>query len=523
MPPPLLAIKRVTKTFPGVTALDDVSLDIHAGEIHALVGENGAGKSTLVRIVGGVYGPDGGTMSLDDHSYLPQDPHEALSAGIRVVHQELSTLPALSVAENLFIERLPRRGGVVGFRQLNRDAAELLARVGLTIPPRTRMGKLSVAQAQLVEIARALAAKARILILDEPTASLTAHEAQRLFELIRELRSNGSAVIYISHHLDEIFEVCDRATVLRNGRHIDTQPVSALTSADLVRQMVGREFADDHPFPTDVTPGAVALAVDGLEVNGLGGTISFEVRAGEIVGVAGLVGAGRTETMRALFGADSSAGGTVAVDGRQVRIRRPSDAVKAGISFATEDRKAQGLILPMGSDVNITLAALHKVTRAGLLRKDSERAQAVEMAQRMGVRTPSIGTAVRTLSGGNQQKVVLARWLFRDSRILILDEPTRGIDVGARHEIYALIAQLARQGKGIIMVSSDMPELIGMCHRMLVFSRGRIVDDVPRERFDHEYLLGLAYSGFMNGASDASAATPSVNHVTPEGGDRVDN
>ncbi|TDE08618.1 sugar ABC transporter ATP-binding protein [Jiangella asiatica] len=511
VPGPLLAVEGVTKVFPGVTALDGVGFEVRPGEVHALVGENGAGKSTLVRVLGGVHGPDLGTMTLDGAPYAPQDPAEALAAGVRIVHQELSVLPNLTVAENLFLERLPRRFGVVDFRQANRDATDLLARVGLDVSPRTRMGELSVAQTQLVEIARALAARARLLVLDEPTATLTAHETRRLFEIVRDLRSMGTAVVYISHHLDEIFQVCDRVTVLRNGRHVGTHPVGDLTSADLVRLMVGREFADDHPFPGDVTPGEVVLAVDGLGVRGLDATVSFDVRAGEIVGVAGLVGAGRTETMRALFGADRADGGTVTVGGRRVTIRRPRDAVRAGISFATEDRKAQGLILPMGGDVNITLAALRKVTRGGLLRRDAERAQAAAMASRMRVKAPDITTAVGTLSGGNQQKVVLARWLYRDARVLIMDEPTRGIDVGARHEIYAIVAELARQGRAIVMVSSDLPELIGMCHRILVFSRGRVVGDVPRAEFDHERLLSLAYSGFLNGA-----------RPEPEGGDRVD-
>ncbi len=498
MPDVALRVNGVTKEYPGVTALDGVDLEVGAGEVHALVGENGAGKSTLVRILGGVHPPDQGSMTLMDRAYAPARPEEALHRGVRVVHQELSALPNLTVAENLFLNRLPSRRGWVNYRGLNERAARLLSRVGLTLPPNTRMERLSIAQTQLVEIARVLSGNPALVIFDEPTATLTAPERDRLFELVRGLRDLGSAIIYISHHLEEIFKVCDRATVLRNGQHVDTQSVDQLSTNVLVRMMVGRELADDHPFPSDIRTGGAVLEVDRLGVRTLGKEISFAAHQGEILGVAGLVGAGRTETMRSLFGADPHDGGTVKVNGRAVRIRKPKDAVRAGISFATEDRKAQGLVLPMGSDVNISLATLRKVSRRGLLRRQSERTQTAEMARQMRVKVPSVRTAVGTLSGGNQQKVVLSRWLFRDSDVLIVDEPTRGIDVGARHEIYSLLAELARRGKAIVMVSSDLKELMGMCHRLLVFSRGDLVADIPRNEFDHEHILTLAYSRFVN-------------------------
>ncbi|WP_435104639.1 sugar ABC transporter ATP-binding protein [Arhodomonas sp. AD133] len=508
----MLEVRAVTKRYPGVVALDGVDLDVRAGEVHALIGENGAGKSTLVRILGGVHPPDRGTLTLDGRAYTPASPQQALASGIRVVHQELSGLPNLSVAENLFLDRLPRRGGIVQRRELNRSARRLLDRVGLDVDPRTPMERLSLAQTQLVEIARALSTDARIVIFDEPTATLTVPEKERLLGLVRGLRERGVAVIYISHHLEEIFSVCDRATVLRNGTTVGTRDVDKLTTAEVVRMMVGRDLANHHPFPDDVIPGEVLLEVDDLHVPALGRRVSFTVRAGEIVGMAGLVGAGRTETVRAVFGADGPSSGTVRMHGRPVRIRDPRDAVRAGISLATEDRKQQGLVLEMGCDVNVSLATLSRVTRRGLLQRRKERRETTEIANRMRVKVGAIGTAVGTLSGGNQQKVVLGRWLYRESDVLIVDEPTRGIDIGARHEIYGLLGALARQGKAIVMVSSDLSELMGMCHRILVFSRGRIAANVPRTEFDQEGILTHAYAEFLNTpqTSNPEALAPPV-------------
>ncbi|GAA1061635.1 sugar ABC transporter ATP-binding protein [Agromyces bracchium] len=492
-----LRARGVTKRYPGVVALDGVDLDVRSGEVHALVGENGAGKSTLVRILGGVHPPDRGQLTLDGADYTPATPQDALRAGIRVVHQELSALPNLTVAENLFLDGLPNRAGVVSYRELNRAAREMLDLVGLDVLPTTKMERLSLAQTQLVEIARALSSEAKVVVFDEPTATLTVPEKRRLLQLIADLRARGVAVIYISHHLEEIFEICDRATVLRNGETIGTRGIADLTTADLVRMMVGQALVDDHPFPDDVDPGAVVLEVDQLEVADTGSAVSFVVREGEVVGMAGLVGAGRTETVRAIFGADQSRGGTVSVRGRRVHLRSPKDAVRGGISLATEDRKQQGLVLQMGCDVNISLANIDAVSRRGFLRRRAERQRTADVAKQMRVKVGSIGTPVGTLSGGNQQKVVLGRWLFRDSDVLIVDEPTRGIDVGARHEIYGLLANLARRKKAIVMVSSDLGELIGMCHRILVFSRGQIVADIPREQFDQELILTHAYSGYL--------------------------
>jgi ribose transport system ATP-binding protein len=515
--PVRLEVVDAVKEFPGVRALDRAQLRLRAGEVHALVGENGAGKSSLIKALAGVHQLDTGQMTLEGVEYRPTSPHEALASGVRVVHQELSTLSELTVAENLFFEHLPRRRGLVDYRRLNARAEQVLATVGLDVSPRRRIGTLSIAQTQLVEIGRAVSADARVIIFDEPTASLTAPERDRLFEIIAQLRGRGTSVLYISHHLEEIFDICETATVLRNGRTIATRPVAELTSGALVTLMVGRELAGDYPFPTQVSVGKPSLQVQDLAVPG-GGTVSFTAHAGEILGVAGLIGAGRTETMRAVFGADRHRSGQVLVDGRPVRIRRPRDAVRAGISLATEDRKNQGLILPMGVDVNISIAALKRVTRLGFLRRSSERQQTRQVAERMRVKTPSLGTPVRNLSGGNQQKVVLARWLFRDTLVLIVDEPTRGIDVGARYEVYELLAELAGRGVAIVMVSSDLKELIGMCHRILVFSRGTIAGDLRRDDFDEERILGLAYSGYVR---DQAADTDPPSTPPDEGSPNI--
>ncbi|MDR1394232.1 MAG: sugar ABC transporter ATP-binding protein [Bifidobacteriaceae bacterium] len=496
--PPLLEASGIVKIYPGVRALDGVGLTVLPGEVHGLAGENGAGKSTLVRILGGLTSSDSGVMRLGGELFEPRSPQESLKAGVRIVHQELNSLPNMTVGENLFLDQLPRRFGLVDRSAIVRRTTAVLKEVGLDLSPSKRMGSLSVAQIQLVEIARALTKDARLIVLDEPTASLTPPERARLLTVVRQLSQKGVAVIYISHHLGEILEICDQVTVLRNGRLIATKPARDLASRDLVRMMVGRELAEDQQFPSGATPGPVLLDVQRLAVTGLPGPVSFQVRQGEILGVAGLVGAGRSETMRALFGADRAGGGQIEVAGRRVRIRSPHDAVAAGISFATEDRKNQGLILPMSCAANISLAAMRRVSRFGWLAKARELAQTTQVGARMRVKAPSMKTIVGTLSGGNQQKVVLARWLFRDSSILIVDEPTRGIDVGARREIYGLLADLATAGKGVIVVSSDLEELTGLCHRIVVFSKGEIVADLDRADFNRETILNFAYRNLVS-------------------------
>jgi ribose transport system ATP-binding protein len=509
---PVLTAQGITKIYPGVRALDGVGISVDAGQIHGLVGENGAGKSTLVRLLGGLELPDAGSLTLNGTPYEPRTPQDALRAGVRIVHQELNSLANMSVAENLFLDHFPSHAGWVDRGAMRDRTREVLTRVGLgDLNPSRRMGTLSLAQVQLVEIARALTADAQLVILDEPTATLTPPERERLLGLVQDLAAQGVAIIYISHHLDEVFQVCDVATVYRNGLHIATEKVADLTSRDLVRMMVGHELAEGEQFPGDATVGDVLLDVQDLEVAGLPKPVSFQVRRGEILGVAGLVGAGRSETMRALFGADKSPGGTVTLDGKVLTIRSPKDAVGAGISFATEDRKAQGLILPMSCAANVSIAATGKVSRFGVLRMKAEQELTSAVSQRMRVKAASMRTIVGTLSGGNQQKVVLARWLFRNSDILIVDEPTRGIDVGARREIYGLLAELAREGKGIIMVSSDLEELMEISHRIAGFSRGEIVAEVPREEYDQEVILSHAYANFSKELAAAPGASTQPN------------
>ncbi|MFE0177329.1 sugar ABC transporter ATP-binding protein [Streptomyces sp. NPDC059002] len=504
---PVLEVAGVSKTFPGVVALDDVRLDLLPGEVHALIGENGAGKSTLVKILAGTQAPDGGTLRLGGAPYAPGDAAAAMRAGVQVVHQEFHLVPQLSVAENLFLRRLPRRHGLVDRRALHRRAQALLAEVGLDVHPRTKVERLGIAQMQLVEIARTLHQDCRVLVMDEPTATLTPRETRRLFALLRSLTERGTAVLYISHHLEEIFELADRMTVFRNGRHVVTKEVAGTDTAEVIRLMVGRDMEREYPPYVPREPGPELLRVRDLVPRG-GAPVSFALRAGEVVGVAGLVGSGRTETVRALFGADRPQGGRILVKGRPVRIRGPRDAVRHGISLLTEDRKGQGLVLDLPLSANVTLAATRRVSRAGLLRRGTEDRIARETVERLRVRTPGVRTLVRTLSGGNQQKVVLGRWLLAGADVLVVDEPTRGIDVGARYEIHQQLVGLAAAGKALLVVSSDLPELMGICDRLLVFSRGRIAGEVARADFARQHILALAYSGYTNGPAHGPAHGP---------------
>ncbi|MFD3515026.1 sugar ABC transporter ATP-binding protein [Streptomyces sp. NPDC058657] len=492
----VLEAAGISKAFPGVKALDGVQLQLRPGEVHALLGENGAGKSTLVRILAGIQPPDAGEMRLGGKTYAPKDVAAAMRAGVQVVHQELNLLPQLTVAENLFFQHLPRRFGIVDRRTLNRRAAELLDEVGLDVAPGTRVERLGIAQMQLLEIARTLWQDCRVLVMDEPTATLTARETERLFAVMRRLTARGTAILYISHHLAEVFEIGDRMTVFRNGGHVVTKDLAGTDTAEVIRLMVGRDLAQEYPPYVARRPGPELIRADRLHPRG-GSPLSFALHSGEVVGVAGLVGSGRTETVRALFGADPHDGGQVYVKGEPVRIRTPRDAVRHGISLLTEDRKGQGLVLDMPVAANITLAATRRISRGGLLRRAEEDRYAHEAVRGLGVRTPGIRTAVRTLSGGNQQKVVLGRWLLAGTDVLVVDEPTRGIDVGARYEIHQQLTGLAGDGKALLVVSSDLPELMGICDRILVFSRGRIAGEVARADFDSSRILALAYSGYV--------------------------
>jgi ribose transport system ATP-binding protein len=496
--PPLLELRGVTKRFPGVTALAGVDFAVAAGEIHALVGENGAGKSTLIKLLCGTYPADAGEMQFAGAPYRPQTPLDALKAGIRVVYQEFNLLPYLSVAENLFFDRLPRRGGLLLDRKsLYERSTALLKQVGLDVDPRTSVERLGIAQRQLLEIGKALSSAGRLLILDEPTATLTPREIGRLFEIIRSVRASGVAVIFVSHHLNEIFEVCDAVTILRNGRRIASLAVTGTTPQEIVHLMVGHalEAALAGGKPPAIPPSsedAPALRVRDLRFRNNPHGVSFDLRYGEIVGLAGLVGSGRTETLRAIFGADRRDGGEIYREGRRVAMDNPREAVRHGVCLLTENRKEEGLVLPMPVRVNVTLTDLTQVSRAGLLRRSTERSVAQAWIDDLDARVASLEQLVLNLSGGNQQKIVIAKWLFRNAAVLMLDEPTRGIDVGAKAEIHDLLRRLALQGKAILVVSSDIPELTALCDRILVLWRGRLAGEVRRDEFDNERILSLA-------------------------------
>ncbi|MDY0095997.1 MAG: sugar ABC transporter ATP-binding protein [Candidatus Vecturithrix sp.] len=493
----ILELRQITKTFPGVVALKDINLDIQQGEVHVLVGENGAGKSTLIKLLCGIYKPDEGEMFYSGTSYAPHSPLDAIKAGIRVVYQEFNLLSYLSVAENIFFERLPRKSGFVDFRKLYSETEKLLEAVGLNISPKTPIELLGVAQLQLIEIAKALSSASKVLILDEPTATLTSKEIETLFAIIRNLKQQGVTVIYISHRLQETFDIGDRITVLRNGAKVDTKTITEVTIPDIVRMMVGRSMEEEYPFHSEIEPRETILEVKELRYKGNPHSLSFVAKKGELLGISGLVGSGRTETMRAIFGADAKDGGSVFVDGQEVTITSPRDAVRCGICLLTEDRKTQGLILDMPTFVNITLTDLAQVSKSGLLQRAEEKRVSEKLVEDLAVKTPSVNQWVRNLSGGNQQKVVVAKWLFRNTDILIFDEPTRGIDVGAKYEIYLLLWKLAAIGKSILIVSSDLPELLGICHRILVFSNGKIAGEVPRSEFNQERILSLAYKEYI--------------------------
>jgi ribose transport system ATP-binding protein len=490
---PILTMTGVGKRFPGVVALRGVSLAVACSEGHVLVGENGAGKSTLINLLAGVYPADEGEIAFDNQPYRPRTPTDAFRAGIRVVHQELALLAEMTVAENLMFERLPQRHGIVDYRETNRRAAQLLEEVGLDVAPTTQVSRLGVAQMQLIEIAKTLVYASKLLILDEPTATLTSKEVDRLFGILRRLKARGVTLLYISHRLQEIGEVGDRVTVLRDGQLVATRPLAGLTIPEIVRMMVGRRISDAQAFRAGSKVFGEALRVEGLKRSARSPEVSLKVAKGEIVGVAGLVGSGRTETARAIFGADRKIAGDIFIEGERVTINSPRDAVRHGLCLMTEDRKGQGLLLGMSCAENITITDLAKISRHGVLERKIERGAAKRLVKDLRIKTPSIDQLVRNFSGGNQQKVVIAKWLFRGSRILICDEPTRGIDVGARAEIYDLIWDLAAEGRGVLFISSDLPELMSIAHRIIVFAKGRVVGEVPRSEFDQHRILSMAY------------------------------
>lgn len=483
---------QITKRFPGVLALDGVSISIERGSCHALVGENGAGKSTLGKILAGVYQPDGGELRLEGKVIHPTSPYVARELGIAMVHQELAFCPNLSVEENLCLGDQPRNGaGWVNRRELRTRAKAMLADIGSTIDPAALIGTLSTGQEQLVQIAAAVGTGARVIIMDEPTSSLSLGETREMFRLVHGLKKRGITLIYVSHRLEEIFELCDAVTILRDGRHVITEPIGATSPQRIVQHMIGRELLVREPAHLKKAAGPIQLQVENLASPGKFSGIHFSVRAGEIVGLAGLVGAGRSEVAQAVFGLDPAATGTVAMHGRTLRLGSIKSALAAKSGLVPEDRKRQGLVLSMNCRENASLAALPLLTRLGWIMRRSEHQLADKYAQRLRVKTPSMETSIATLSGGNQQKIALAKWIARECDVLIVDEPTRGIDVGAKAEIYQLLDELASEGKAILMISSELPELIGLCGRILVMREGHLVGELPRAQFSEAALMGL--------------------------------
>jgi rhamnose transport system ATP-binding protein len=489
---PFVRLLGVGKQFGGVFAVRGVDLDLRAGEVHALLGENGAGKSTLVRLLGGIHRPDEGRMVVDGEEVVFHGPAQAIAAGIAVVHQEPALFPDLTIAENVFAARQPRgRLRLVSWSRMNRDAARAIAELGIRLDPRATVGGLSIGDQQIVEIAKALAVESRLLVLDEPTAALSAGEVERLFAVVRRLRDQRVGVVFISHRLEEVEEIADRVTTLRDGRRVMSSPVAGLGRAEMIRHMVGRKL--DALFPKQPAEiGAPLLAVRGLSRAGAFADVGFEVRRGEILGFSGLVGAGRTEVARAIFGIDRPDAGSMQLDGRPVQIRRPTDAMALGIAYVPEDRREQGLILRWSIARNTTLALLDDVAPHWFLDRARERAIADREVERFEVRCRGLDQAAGTLSGGNQQKVVLGKWLSRAPRLLILDEPTRGVDVGTKAEIHRILSELAVAGMAIVLISSELPELIGMCDRVLVMHEGRVAGEFGRDALEEERLLAAA-------------------------------
>ena len=493
---PALEMRNISKQYPGVKALDDVSLMVGAGEIHALLGENGAGKSTMMKILAGAQSKDQGEILLNGLPVQIDSPQKAMDLGISIIYQEFNLVPYLSAGENIYLGREPRGAlpGFVDFKTLYKNAQNVIDSLGVHFDARTPVNQLSVAQQQMVEIAKATSKKSKIIVMDEPSATLTDHELKALFDLARKLKSEGVSIVYISHRLEEVFEVCDRATIMRDGRWIATKDVADLTREEIIKLMVGRELKDAIP-KVAAKLGAPALTVKNVNRTGVLHDISFEVRQGEVLGLAGLVGAGRTETARVIFGADPMTSGSIEVLGKKVNVRSPQDAIKHGIGLVTEDRKEQGLVLGMAVRENTTLANLDILAMMGFIRRSEENKVAEKYKNDLSIKTPSIEQIVQNLSGGNQQKVVLAKWLFTGSKVLIFDEPTRGIDVGAKSEIYKLMNELAAQGVAIIMISSELPEILGMSDRILVMHEGRITGEISRAEATQEKIMHLATGG----------------------------
>jgi len=492
----LVSLRGLCKSFAGVQALDKVAFDLRAGEVHALMGENGAGKSTLMKVLAGIHASDAGEVEIEGRPVVIASPRHAQALGIGIVHQELNLMRHLSVAQNIYIGREPRRGlGLfLDEERLNADARRLFERLNLELDPRTPVGDLTVARQQMVEIAKALSFDSKVLIMDEPTAALNAQEVADLFRVVRQLRAQGVGIVYISHRMDELQQIADRVTVMRDGRTIATVAMQDTSTTAIIHMMVGRALEDNlRGTPPDSARNEVALEVRGLRRGSAIRDVSFRVRKGEILGFAGLMGAGRTEVARAVFGADPIDGGEILVHGRPVRIRTPRDAVAHGLGYLSEDRKQFGLATTMDVQANIAMTSLSRLLRMGMFLDSTAIADTASgYVRQLGIRTPSVAQPVKLLSGGNQQKVVIAKWLLRDCDILFFDEPTRGIDVGAKAEIHKLIDALAAQGKAIVVISSELPEILRLSHRVMVMCEGRVTGEQDARAATQESLMQLA-------------------------------
>lgn len=508
---PAIGFREISKRFPGTVALEGVSFDVKRGSCHALMGENGAGKSTLGRILAGIHRPDEGHFEIDGVSRRFRSPLEAQCASVGIVHQELSFCPNLSVAENICLSHLPRRAGRLDWRALHQRAESCLAEIGAQCDVREELGRLGTGQIQMVQIAAALATGARILVMDEPTSSLSAAESRRLEDLIKQLRGGGVTVLYISHRMDEIFRLCDTVTVMRDGRHVATMPLAQTNEDDLVRMMIGRTWQKLSPRHVEKQVGLERLRVENLSSPGKFQGVSFVVKSGEVLGIAGLVGAGRSAVAMGIFGLDSGTCGQVYVEGRKVSIRRPSDAMALGIGFVSEDRKGQGLVLGLECGHNITLSSLGSLSLNGIIHLARERHVIAHFFEKLRVKAASPEVPAQMLSGGNQQKLVLAKWLACHCRVLILDEPTRGVDVGSKAEIYRLIDELAAAGQSILMISSELPEVLNLSTRILVMRNGTVAGLLERSEATEERVMQLMAGQINKTAVPKNSSFPANN------------
>ncbi len=486
----ILEINGLSKSFPGVKALEAVDISIREGEIHALVGENGAGKSTLIKILSGAYRKDSGEIFFDGEVIDIRNPHHAQQIGISTIYQEFNLAPHLSVTENILLGQLPRRGLMIDWGFARKIASEILDRLGVSLQMEALVGSLPVAEKQLVEIAKALAHQSRVLIMDEPSAVLGEKDMEKLYQVIRSLKASGMTIIYISHRLIEIFDIADRVTVLKDGRLIGTKNVCDVTMPELVKMMIGRDLQDVYPRRKQ-TFGDVVLEVKEISRPGILENVSFDLRAGEIIGIAGMRGSGRTELARAIFGADVHSG-TISLSGKTVKIHSPGDAIKNRMALATEDRKTEGLFLQSSMKNNMTISGLKDISWATIINLKKELARVFELIKTLSIKTQGAEFLIANMSGGNQQKVILARWLNIGAKVLLLDEPTRGIDVGSKYEIYQIMARLTEQGVGLIMVSSELPEVLGMSDRILVMHDGKMVKELARAEASEEVIMSYA-------------------------------